>query len=993
MQPNFLRSVAQYYSSEAPGRPAQENIIYVLPNKRSAMFLKKYVREQVSGVALMPRFMTMRTFISIFAARPEAQPRELLFILYEAYRRAMKARGRAEGVREFDSFIFWGDMILSDFDDIDRSLVNADELFKNLRDIKEIQANYLDDEQKEVIRRVWGESRLTADIDEFWLHIGENPEDGAMASKFVYLWEILAEVYHNFHSILAEKGIASPGGQYRSALAKISCLNDYDIPADTHYVFVGFNDLSTVETLIFDRLRGLGVASFFWDTAVLSAGADIQFSRPLRRLSELVRNFPMPAGYSVPMPECTPEITVSAVPSNVGQAKALTPLLSDWAQAGYIDSANPLNTAVVLPDQGLLLPSLMSIPEDITAVNISMGLSYRTTTFASLLHSIISMQLRARDIHGSTHFYYEDLTSVLAHPHIQLIARVEADDLSKMIAENKLYNIAAAEVTAMAPSLKAVFTPVRDLSQVADVAAYLLKLLDWLQARLDTSDPDSEMPVAKFELEAIAYFRSEVEALSELIAQYGVTMTERTFFHLFERIFTSRGLTVNGTPLAGLQVLGVLETRALDFDNLIVLSMNERVFPRKQYSRTMIPNTLRSGFGLPDFESLELTYAYCFYRLIARARRVSLFYDSRTDGLGNGEVSRYISQMKYLMPGLNVKVGTVSYPAGSDSKASISLPKTPEIMAELDEFRAGGRLRLSASALKTYKQCPMKFYLEYARRMRGSDELVDYISASEFGTVVHNVIQKLYSDYKGQLITSEVLDKWLHPDNARIDEIAREMIVRERYPKAKNPDEVILSAEAQLASSLVAKIARANLVAERDLYCRGGQSFTFVENEMKVNKVWSVAPDLDVNFYMSIDRVDQVSGEFLRFIDFKTGDDDFVSEKLDSLFNRNSTAKDGILQLMIYCEAYLSIENEAVDIEAVLHPMRRLSGGFPLMPLRIAGQDMTSYKALRDEFKPLLQTFIKEIFDPAVPITQCKSDTPCVYCPFQAMCGRIPKRY
>ncbi|MCM1067314.1 MAG: PD-(D/E)XK nuclease family protein [Muribaculaceae bacterium] len=979
----FLQSVAAYYAEVAPGRPAPEEVVYVLPNKRSAMFLKKYVREQVHGVALMPRFMTMRTFASLHAPYPEAAAREQLFILYTAYRSVMEERGRLEGAREFDSFIFWGDMMLSDFDDIDRSMVNADELFRNLRDVKEIQADYLDEDQKEVVRRVWGESRLTADVDTFWMHVGGGDEADSLSAKFVYLWEILADVYHRFHALLAERGLASAGGQFRAALDTVRGLDASSVPEDTHYVFVGFNDLSTVETLIFDRLHRLGIASFFWDTAPLQLVEDgSELPPPLSRIASLARSFPMPDDYVLPPAAAeSPEITVTAVPSNTGQAKAIHSVLEQWAP--YIDSRNPLNTAVVLPDQGLLLPALLSIPDGIEAVNISMGLPYRTTTFASLFSSIISMQLRAREIRGTLNFYYEDVDAVIAHPHIKLIAGDTVEKLTTHITENKLYNIPVNEILNIAPELAPVFAPVRSLSSVADVSAYLTTLFDWLAGCL----AEAGRGVRAFEIEAVKYFRSEVESITELALRYGVTMNERTFLHLFERIFNNRGLTVEGTPLEGLQMLGVLETRALDFDNVVVLSMNERIFPRRQYSKTMIPGKLRRGFGLPDFESLEWTYAYSFYRLLARARRVALFYDSRPEGRGNGEMSRYISQMRYLMPRLRVDMRSLSYLSHSSVKPTLAVPKTADVMALLDKFRAGGPQRFSASALKTYKACPMKFYLAYVRNMRGSDELVDYLSAAQFGTAVHNTIQGLFEPLEGSLITPAIIDRWLDERCPEVDTMARMMVVKERYPKVEDAAAVELTVDADIACRLVASIARANLRAERDFYCRDGRSFTFIANEMKVRGVWTLADDLAVNFFMAIDRVDGIDASTMRFVDFKTGGDDTKAESIDGLLSNK--AKDGMFQLFIYAQAYRDMVDAGMEIVPVLHPMRKFSAGEDLAPLFIGKNAVGAYSVYEDEFRPKLVDFVRSIFDPEVPFTQCADSTGCKYCQFKPLCGRF----
>lgn len=985
-RPNFLQSVARYYGEGAPGRPSMDAPVYVLPNKRSAMFLKKYVRECVREVSLMPRFMTMRTFLSLHARTVEADSREQIFILYDAYRRVMTGHGREQGIRQFDSFVFWGDMLLSDFNDIDCSLVNADELFKNLRDVKDIQADYLDEAQKDIIRRVWGDSRLTlSDADTFWLHVC-NDDEQSMGSRFVYLWEILADVYHEFNALLDARGLSSTGGQYRQALESISALTHDDVDRDTHYVFVGFNDLTTAETLIFDKLKQLGVASFFWDVAPMGlpgAGADDAMPKPLRRLMSLVKSFPMPEDYSVPMPEGFPEVKVTAVPSNVGQAKAIHAVLEGWKD--NIDVHNALDTAIILPDQGLLIPALLSVPEDIDAVNISMGLAYRTTTFATLLHSIISMQLRSRELHGRLHYYYEDVEAVLAHPHIRQLAPEGAEKLAKIIADGKLYNIPAETIYAEEPDFKPVFTPVRSLESADDVADYLTNLFDWLADKLRGKLPEGQT----FELDALRYFSEEVSALRTLVDRYGVTMTDRTFMHLFERIFSSRGLTVNGTPLAGLQMLGVLETRALDFDNVIILSMNERVFPRKQYSKTMIPAALRSAFGLPDFESLEWTYAYCFYRLVARAKRVALFYDSRPEGQGNGEMSRYISQLRYLMPAVNVSIDSLSYISESGTRRTLSIEKTPEVMAFLDRYREGGRQRFSASAFKTYKNCPVQFYLKYVRNMRGSDDLVDYLTASQFGTAVHDTIQSLYEPYRDRLIDAGVIEGWLRDDNSLIEETARRMVLKQRYGKDVAEREH-MTVDADISSRLVSSMTRNNLMMERDFYCANNNSFTFIGCEHEVNGVWSLAPGLEVNFYMSIDRVDRIDGGHLRFVDFKTGNDDISVSAIDGLFDNGD--KDGMFQLFVYSQAYRDMIDRNTEITPVLHSMRRFAAGQPLENLSVARKPVEAFSTYEDEFRHRLIEFVGEIFNPEIEFRQCEDISKCTYCQFKTLCGRIVRK-
>lgn len=985
----FLRSVAQYYC-KVNTHSRFSDITFVLPNKRAAGFLKKYMRAELDAVTMMPRFMTMRTFLDILSERPEGSSIQLLFTLYDAYRNVLKKLGRHSSTREFDSFIFWGDMMLSDFDDIDKTLANADSVFKNIRDIKDIVTDYLSDEQKEVIRRVWGESRLTTCITEFWAHLSEDAPEDSVSRKFLYLWEIMADIYKEFHRLLELQQMASAGTQYKTAVDNSCRLFDEDSAAPMHYAFVGFNDLSKAETLIFDRLRKSAAASFFWDTAPLSLFRDSEgLPESLRRLKRLVRNFPAPEDFEPGMPDGLPEVTVTAVPSNVAQTKAAGDTLLEWYGKGYLKDS-PMNTAIVMPDKGLLLPMLMAVPEEISAVNISMSLPFRTTNFAILLHSIISMQLRARRRAGAETFFYADVLQVLQHPHIQAIAAEDADRVSTYISEGKVYNVEAAEIIRISPRLAPVFTPLAEDNDARKANDYLCGLLDWIGQELQAisgGKPTSE-------INAISYFLSELDRLTRLVEEHKVTMENHTFLQLFERIFSSRDLDLSGKPLEGLQILGVLETRALDFDNVIVLSMNDGVFPRKQYTHTMIPNNLRNGYDLPDFNSLEWTYSYSFFRLLSRAKRVAIFYDSRSDGKGQGERSRYITQMRYLVPELKIQERQLNVGQQTKATGSFEIKKTPAVMKELAQFKPGGRLKVSATALKEYLQCPFSFYLKYVRGMRGSDEMVNYLTSANYGTIVHNTIQELFKPFRNQLVGREQYDRWLA--SAPIESIVTDQLMGIR----QHPSSVrTLNAEENAAKEAICAIVRADLTAERDKY--GSTDFTFVENEYKVDTIednteWKIDDELSINFYMSIDRLDRLSDGHLRFIDFKTGREDTFSKEMEGVFKRGDSAKHGLFQILTYCEAYKSIIEPDADIVPLIHPMRMLTKGEGIPDISIGSNPVTSYNKIRDTFRPQLHALLKDIFGPEKSFTQCENtknnlENVCSYCKFVSLCGRYTK--
>ena len=489
------------------------------------------------------------------------------------------------------------------------------------------------------------------------------------------------------------------------------------------------------------------------------------------------------------------------------------------------------------------------------------------------------------------------------------------------------------------------------------------------------------------EVKMLGYFRDEVESLMQLSEDHGVTMTDSTFFSLFERMFNMTQVPANGTPLRGLQIMGVLETRSLDFDNVVILSMNEKVFPKKQYVRTMIPNNLRRAYSLPDFESKESDYAYCFYRLLGRARRVKLLYDSRTGSFGAGEMSRYISQVRYLMPETSIRFSNLALSADYSENPPIVVRKA-DVLRELEGLKGGGRLYLSASALKTYKKCPLQFYLQYVRNMRGSDELVDYISASDFGTIVHNSIEKLYEPYAGRSIDGELIDSWLRADNPLIRSIIDDMIYEQSYKSyVRGGSRHELPVEGILNGNAIEYNVRIMLGFERDAFCR--PSFVFRKAEETYKGPWKIDDDLSVNFRMSIDRVDVTGPGRLRFIDFKTGTDSTRASDVSRLFS-SSHDGDAIFQLLTYCEAYSAMVDPEAEIQPVIYPLGVLASRGAIEPVSIGGSDIMSYKQVSGDFLPMLRGMVREIFDPGKDFVQAESDDDCVFCPFMSMCGRTP---
>lgn len=981
--PKFLEQVSRYF---VDGHADLSKWIMVFPNKRSGMFMKKYMHETLvktsAKPAFMPRFVTMGNFITRFAPRPEMPRREQIFLLYDCYRNLLTKRRRDEQLRDFDRFVFWGEMILDDFDDIDRQLVDAGKLFRNLKDLKEISADYLDDEQKRLVRQIWGENAQTSAVTEFWMHVNTTDGDSAEA-RFINLWELLGELYAEFKSAMHERGYDTSGGQYRDACQRIRDIGR-ECLVDQHYAFIGFNDFSHSEILLLKCLKDAGAATFFWDmpAPLLVDGID---SRLLKHLATLQRTFPSPEDFIAPVTDSSPQIDIVSIPSNIAQAKEAGSTLEQWADGGMIDGGNAINTAVVLPDESLLTPLLMSIPECIPAVNITMGLSFATTPFAAMLRSIISMQLRSREIHGRIHYYYADIMEVLSHPHIQVVAPKSADKIKKHISGNRLFNIPAEDLCHDWPELAYIFSPIKDQNDPARIHEYMSAMIDGLEAALSENGKPSQGGLPESGM--LDFFRNEIGELRRLIVDYGITMSESTYFALFERLLQSRRIDLQGTPLRGLQVMGVLETRSLDFDNVVILSMNERIFPRKSYMRTMIPNNLRIGYGMQTIDHQDSLYTYYFYRLLSRAKRVKLLYDSRTGSFGAGEASRYIAQLKHLAKDGNVRFRSLQFPASVSQPAPVTVRKDPVVTEELKRFMPGGNAFLSASALKSYKRCRLQFYLQYVRNMRGENEVTDYMPAAVYGSIVHKIIETLYSGHEGHEIGRDDISRILDTPGL-IDSTIDRIIFDIYYRNVKYDDTNEMPAEGFVISSVIGHYVRMMLKLEQESFCK--PAFKYVRGELPVASppCWRIDDTLSVNFKMSIDRVDEISPGHLRFIDYKTGSDKVGKTDIESLFKRESHDFDAIFQLMTYCTVYSDLIDPTCSIKPVVYPFKIMAASGSIPPIVIDDVELEDFRQAGEEFRDRLFDMIHEIFSPECDFDQAEKAESCKFCPFLNLCGR-----
>lgn len=991
MEPFLSRIANAYYANE---KTELMDYCFVFPNKRSLTFFRHYLKScaKEESTFIEPKTSTISDFISEFSDFVEASRYDILFTMYNEYRRIAAEINRESEIDDFDRFIFWGDMLISDFNDVDRYLVNPDELFRNVTDLREISADFLTPEQKEIIRRYWDIDLGPSDPESFWQHLTKDEKQGITRNTFIRLWRILRPLFWATKKSLAEKGLIMQGAQYREVAGKLKEKSSDEIPY-RRIIFIGFNVLSSSELTIFERLRNLDIADFYWDFDFPEPFRKL--TSPTRFLKKYVKEFPSLYDITVsgiPLPE----IEIIGVPSNIGQVKIIGEMLK---QKSRIKSFPSVDTAIALPSENLFIDLLHSIPPETGPVNITMGYPLRMTSIASLMRNIMSMHIRAKKIRNRWCYFHEDVTAIISHNLVKQFAAKECRQIAEDIMAHRLFTIPAEKIREEYPLLESIFFPVDDLKSGMKVFDYTLHLIDELQEHIKaTIHSESELNI---ELGFLIRYRLSIEQLQSATLKYGITMHENTFFHIIERAIAAESINFIGEPLSGLQIMGVLETRALDFENIIMPSMNERVFPRKHYTRSFIPNILRRSFGLSTPEFQESIFAYYFYRLISKARNVTLLYDARTSGLKGGEMSRYLYQLTYLYPQDKLKVRQAFYDVPSlGTKTIYEIPKTTEIMAKINRYLSDSQQKsyLSPSAINQYLNCPLQFYLERVERIAAKDEMNEYIDESVFGQIVHQVAELSYKRYRGSnreaYIDADILDR-IKRDRTTLEQIITSSI-NELYNKldSVNPEGqpylnlTELQGEAHVLGQIILDFIIKMFDHEKE------QPFHFIEGEFRYKTELPLGDGRSYNITGSIDRIDRITdsatgGDIIRIIDYKTGGDNIEVKNFMHIFdapNATSGHHKAILQLFIYCFAYCKETGYEGPIMPLIYLFRKFYTD-KIEPATIEGIPLVDYRTLADKVTDELQSRLQELFNEEIPFRPNPQAQSCRYCNFKNICG------
>lgn len=961
----FLYQVAtlfyQQYGAEI------HRLAFVFPNRRAGLFFQKYLSEISEKPLFSPSILTINDLFMQLSGKHPADKIQMLFRLYELYKQ------RSGSSESFDEFIYWGEMLLNDFDDIDKYMVDARMLFRNVSDLKSLDDdfNYLSPEQVQAIRSFWSS----------FYPKGDSPNQ----QHFLELWEILYDLYAGLRTSLAKDGCGYDGMIFREVVEQLEKEPMSDFPFD-QVVFVGLNALSVSEERLLLALQKKGVADFYWDyVGPWVTDPDNKASFFLGRNLRL-----FPSRMQLPATEpVQAEIRVMGVPSAIGQAKQVYPILQALADEQQLTDESALRTAIVLPDEHLLVPVLNAIPEAIQHINVTMGYPLAGTPVAALMEYILTLQKNIRYIDRVPVFYFRDVLPILNHQYVMAAAPEEVSQLVKdMTAGNRIY-VHVADLNRH-ELLSILFTPVQNTEELSD---YLIHVLEALNACLRNKrpNPDDEEMISNstqttvdIEQEFIFHYFATVNRMKEVMREAKIEMRLDTYFRLLKRMTDLITIPFEGEPLSGLQVMGVLETRALDFDRLIILSMNEGIFPLKKAANSFIPYNLRRGFGLPTYEHQDSVWAYHFYRLIRRAKQVTLLYDTRTTGLQTGEVSRFVHQLRYhyqypLIDEL------VVYDVASSAVPPISVQKTAEVEKLLSDFLSGGPRALSASAINTYLDCPLKFYFSVLEQIQEEDEITETVERDVFGSILHKVMEDLYAPFKGKLVTADLL-KLLRKDQPLLTGTIARAFAELFF---KSPVVRPLEGENFLTGEMIRKYAEK--ILEQDARFT---PFHYIESEKKVRATITLSDKRVVQLKGFIDRVDSLD-RVLRIVDYKTGSGKLEFESVEGLFDKE--AKDrpkAVMQVFLYAWMYQQLpEYTGMPIQPAIYYLRTLfQRSFDPVVEQKKGRGkadkVNSFQEFVADFEDKLRQCLDEIFNLDIPFTQTETGKACAYCSFRGLCGK-----
>lgn len=957
---SFLKLVAADLYKHTEGNLAHTAVVF--PNKRAGLFFNEYLAQESESPIWSPAYVSISELFRSLSPWEVGDPVKLVCELYKIFRR------ETQSTETLDDFYFWGEMLISDFDDADKNKVDTDKLFSNLQDLRNIMDDYtfIDDEQEEAIRQFFQNFSIERRT--------------ALKERFISLWDVLGNIYKGFRESLASQNIAYEGMMYRHVIEHL----DVDKLPYEKYVFVGFNVLNKVEHTLFTQLKDAGKAAFYWDydEFYMKENRQAVTHEAGEFIRRNLRDFPSPLSGELFKNLSKPK-EVHYIASSTENAQAR--YLPQWIRNNLTTPEK--ETAVVLCNEALLQPVLHSLPAEVKHVNITMGFPLSQTPVYSFLIALLELHTHGFNF-KSGRYTFQSVVTLLKHPYTRQLTG-QAELLEKELTRNNRFYPLPGEL-GKDEFLTRLFTPLSgNLNLCIRLSETLQQVAGIYQANTSgTEDTDAFNQLYR---ESLFKAYTTINRFRTLIEEDELTVQSETFRRLLVKVLSATNIPFHGEPAIGMQVMGVLETRNLDFRHLVLLSVNEGQLPKSGGDSSFIPYNLRKAFGMTTIEHKIAVYAYYFYRLLQRAERITLMYNTSSDGLNRGEWSRFMLQflIEWPHPITRQFLEAGQSPQGT---SPITVEKTPDVMRRMQslfDVRANPKAKFSPSALNYYLDCPLKFYYRYVAGLSAPDEVSAEIDSATFGSIFHYAAEHIYKDLTthGKVINKEALETLLRNEvklQDYVDTAFKKLFFN--VPQNEKPE---YNGVQLINSAVIARYLKQLL--QNDLRYA---PFTFIASEMEVDEPIDIQTPKGViksRIGGIIDRMDSKDGT-LRIVDYKTGGDADTPPHVESLFIPDKKRSNYVFQTFLYAAIMCRKQPTMKIAPALLYIHRAATETYS--PVIQMGESRKPKEAVEDfskyekEYRERLQGLLEEIFNPEKSFTQTEIIEKCTYCDFKALCKR-----
>ena len=888
------------------------SLTYILPSKRAGAFLKKELATLLKKTTFVPEILAIETFTEELSQLKKQSNSDLLFSLYKAYLTVTDEKN----VEPFDSFVKWGQILLQDFNEIDRYLVPHDKLFDYLNAIEELN------------------------------HWSKTSDQTKMITNYLKFWDSLPSVYESFKEVLTHNNFGYQGLIYREAVENLETYIQ-NSPRKKH-IFMGFNALNRAEETIIQELLENNLASVFWDIdAVFMENKIHDAGMFLRNYKHSWRYFrENPFQWTDTNYSSSKSISTYGIPKNTGQAKQIGALLKSMLN----DNPGLQNTAVVLADESLLIPVLNSLPTEIKELNVTMGFPLNKTPLATTFEHILKLHSQPVET-----FYYKDIITLLSNPNIRQLYYMNTDLAGKMIQsieDNNFVYLTPKDLNELSNNIEinlVLFSNWKNSPELAieNCKSLILRIKEKL-----TENKNSNL----LNLEQLFRFNEIFNELQRLNDKDEYIKDIKTLLVFFKELMSNESLDFQGEPLHGLQIMGMLETRVLDFENVIIASVNEGFLPSGKSNNSFIPYDVKIEYGLPTYKEKDAIYAYHFYHLLQRSKNIHILYNTEVDALNGGEKSRFIYQLQ--VEGKHTLNEHIILPkTPMPEKHLKAIKKTPLVIDELQTLASKG---FSPSSLTTYIRNPIDFYYQKLLGIKEHEEVEETIAYNTLGTIVHNTLEDFYLPFVGFYISVKDLESLLPQIDNVVSHHFKEVYKSGDISKGKN-----------LIIFEVAKRYVYNFLKQEIRDLNNGHSIKILGVELNTN-MFLEDPKLPIPIKISgkIDRLDLFDG-VTRIIDYKTGkvDQSQVQVTLWEDIITDYTKYSKPFQLLLYALLLNYNKEIKLPVEAGIFSFKNLNIGLLKFSKKDpehsrAPKDNTITQETLDAFQEQLILLLNEIYNP-----------------------------